>query len=100
MKHTNKKVSVACVLRNLVCQACYWIHVFKTTDMHLQYIAGLCDCIVFLPSLKVCKPAYSEPLPKPRNMDGCGNIKTPRGAWFGLVSLSCVAAAGQLAVVQ
>jgi len=57
-------------------------------------------------SLRVCNPAYYEPVPSPeigRVMAGSGSgIKIPGCAWLGFVSLSLVrvAAAGLLVVIQ
>ena len=68
--------------------------------------------VIPLTSLKVWIPVYSEPVHKPGNREGGGTrgiqcIKIAGGAWLGLLSctrltiaLVCVAAAGQLVVIQ
>jgi len=53
----------------------------------------------------VCKPAYSEPVPKPGNRESCGRKsiqhKNTLGCMAGLtLALVCVAAASLLVVIQ
>ena len=55
--------------------------------------------------LRICKPAYSELVPEPGNRDGCCRkgiqCKMTLGCMTRLtLALVCVAAAGQLVVIQ
>lgn len=55
-------------------------------------------------SLRVCKPAYAGPVPKPKNGEGCtgraSNIKNLGFVSWLTVALFSVAAEGQLVVIQ
>jgi len=52
-----------------------------STDSHFSFY-------ITRPSLRLCKPAYSEPVPKPRYRECCDRKRICRkkylGAWLGL----------------
>ena len=81
-----------------------WSYFWSTSST--CYCAIICCLLTYfsiLPSLGICQPADSKPVPKPGNRDGCGrkDIRRKMPCMAGLtLTLVCVAAEGLLVVIQ